>query len=279
MCGIVGVLSPEPVSTDLVCTMRDRLEHRGPDHAGLWSSPDSRVSLGHRRLAIVDLTPEANQPFLSHDGRFVITFNGEIYNFQELRKELLARGARFSTQSDTEVLLEAFRCWGDQCLDRLAGMFAFAIWDTAERRLFCARDRGGEKPLYYTVIDGAFVFASELKALVCWPGFKRGLHYPALLDFLAFGYVPDPKSIWEDCLKLPPGHSLTVKIPPHGRPVISQPVQYWDMQFQPEGEHNGWHERILDVLQRTCKEMAFADVPVGAFLRGGVDSSSVTAGQ
>ena len=191
---------------------------------------------------------------------------------------MLARGARFSTQSDTEVLLEAFRCWGDQCLDRLAGMFAFAIWDTAERRLFCARDRAGEKPFYYTVIGGAFVFASELKALVCWPGFKRSLSYPALLDFLTFGYVPDPKSIWEDCLKLPPGHSVTVRIPPHGRPVISQPVQYWDMQFQPEGGHNDWHERILDVLQRTCKEMAFADVPVGAFLSGGVDSSSVTAG-
>src|SRR5262245_11476345 len=205
MCGIIGAVSVAPIDPKLIVRMRERLAHRGPDAAGLWLADDERACLGHRRLAIVDLSPEANQPFVSTDGRFVITFNGEIYNFQSIREELLTKGAAFRTRSDTEVLLEAFRHWGARCLSRLAGMFAFAIWDNRSKQLFCARDRVGEKPFYYIPSHDSFVFASELKALVEWPGFRRAIHYPALVDYLSFGFVADPKSIWEGCYRLPAG--------------------------------------------------------------------------
>jgi asparagine synthase (glutamine-hydrolysing) len=277
MCGIVGVLATTPVEGQLVARMRDQLTHRGPDHAGLWLSADARTCLGHRRLAIVDLTPEANQPFVSHDGRYVLTFNGEIYNFQPLRAELLALGARLSTQSDTEVLLEGYRYWGANCLDRLSGQFAFAIWDTVDRRLFCARDRTGEKPFYYALVDGTFLFASELKALLLWPGFRRRIHYPALVDYLSFGFIPDPRTIWEGCHKLPAGHHLCVTVRSDGTLHQDEPIPYWDLEFRPDDSVTDWTEILLETLLRVSKEMAFADVPVGAFLSGGVDSSSVTA--
>jgi asparagine synthase (glutamine-hydrolysing) len=277
MCGIVGALSACPVDSQLVCSMRDRLEHRGPDHAGLWKSVDGRVCLGHRRLAILDLSADANQPFVSSDGRFLVTFNGEIYNFQVLREELSSRGARFRTRSDTEVLIEAFRCWGERSLEHLSGMFAFAIWDSVERRLFCARDRAGEKPFYYASVQQSFVFGSELKALTPWPGFCRGIHYPALIDYLWLGFIPDPKSIWEGCLKLPPGHFLWVNLPREGSPIVGRPTAYWDFEADPDHSTTDWGERIRQHLQAAAKEMAFADVPVGTFLSGGVDSSSVTA--
>jgi asparagine synthase (glutamine-hydrolysing) len=277
MCGIAGVIAAHPVDSGALLRMRDSMIHRGPDHGGSWINNDRCIALVHRRLKIIDLSPEANQPFVTSDGRFIVTFNGEIYNFRELRRELVARGGRMQTQSDTEVIVEAYRCWGAACLERLTGMFAFAIWDTVERRLFCARDRAGEKPLFYAMANGAFIFASELKALACYPGFRRSIDYTALLDYLVFGYVPDPKSIWQGCHKLPPGHSLTVDVPASG-PTPRPPVQYWDMQFEPNTTERAWPERILDTLQGACRDMAFADVPLGAFLSGGVDSSSVTAG-
>jgi asparagine synthase (glutamine-hydrolysing) len=277
MCGIAGVLSAEAVHPHHVEQMCERLRHRGPDNGDLWLSADRTVCLGHRRLTIVDLSAEANQPFVCDDGRFVITFNGEIYNFKGLRLELEAIGARFRTTSDTEVLVEAFRHWGESGLARLSGMYSFAIWDTAKRRLFCARDRAGEKPFYYAVIDGAFVFASELKALVSWPGFSRELNYEALLDYLYFGFVPDPKSIWAGCYKLAPGHSMWVTLPPDGSPSIASPTAYWDIEFDPDYSVGDWRPAILEVLEDASREMSFADVPVGAFLSGGVDSSSVTA--
>ena len=218
MCGIVGVLGQRPVDAVLVATMRDSLRHRGPDHAGVWQSGDAAVCLGHRRLAIIDLNPEANQPFVSSDGRFVITFNGEIYNYRALRVELERSGVRFRTASDTEVLIEAWRHWEAKCFERLSGQFAFAVWDEARRELICARDRAGEKPFHYAIVDGTFIFGSELKALVAWPGFQRRLHGPALVDFLTFGFVADPKTIWENCLKLPPAHWMRVRLPPDGPP-------------------------------------------------------------
>ena len=277
MCGIVGALSSAPIDAELVARMRDRLVHRGPDDEGLWRSDDAHVCLGFRRLAIVDLSPEANQPFHSHDGRFVIIVNGEIYNFRALRDELRARGVSFRTQSDTEVLLESFRCWGERCLDKLSGMFALAIWDAQEKRLFCARDRAGEKPFYYATVDGSFVFGSELKALLPWPGFRREIHYPAMVDFLTFGFVADPKSIWEGCFKLPPGHWMTVEMRPGEPPRAQAPRAYWDLEFDPDTSVRDWTPRILGALQGASLEMSYADVPVGTFLSGGVDSSSVTA--
>lgn len=277
MCGIVGALSVAPIKPQLIQEMRDRLMHRGPDHAGLWSSNDRCVSFGHRRLSIVDLSPEANQPFVSHDGRFVLTFNGEIYNFKALRQELTERGATFHTNSDTEVLLESFREWGEGCLEFLSGMFAFAVWDQKEHRLFCARDRVGEKPFYYAMLGGSFIFASELKALLLWPGFRKQIDYTAVVDFLSFGFVAEPKSIWQGCRKLPPGHWLSVEMTPDRSILLKGPTAYWDMQFVPDYSVKNWSPQILETLQKASKEMSFADVPVGTFLSGGVDSSSVTA--
>lgn len=277
MCGIVGAISNAPIDQKLIEGMRDRLVHRGPDAAGIWSSEDARVCLGHRRLSIIDLSPEANQPFVSRDGRYVITYNGEIYNFKRLRDELEATGIKFYTNSDTEVLIESFRRWGGDCLEKLSGMFAFALWDKTEKSLFCARDRAGEKPFYYAVVNGDFVFASELKSLLLYPGFRRELDYTALVDFLSFGFVPDPKSIWKNCYKLEPGHSLSVRSGFDEAPRLSKPRAYWDWEFDPDHSVQNWESSILETLQAVSSEMAFADVPVGTFLSGGVDSSSVTA--
>jgi asparagine synthase (glutamine-hydrolysing) len=277
MCGIVGAISSTPLDREVLDRMRDNLAHRGPDHSASWLSANGKVGLGHRRLAIIDLLPEANQPFVSHDGRFVLVYNGELYNYRELKQELEAHRARFRTKSDSEVLLEAFRLWGVRALPRFSGMFAFAIWDRAERTLFCARDRAGEKPLYYATLPGAFLFASEPKAFVAWPGFVRRLHYPALLDFLTYGFVPDPKCIWENCAKLPPGHCMVVRTSGDGVPDLSGPHRWWDWTFDPDPNERDWTKRVLGTLTRAAREMAIADVPLGVFLSGGVDSSSVVA--
>jgi asparagine synthase (glutamine-hydrolysing) len=277
MCGIVGLVSSRPVDAGLLESMRDTLAHRGPDHAGAWYSEDRRVALGHRRLAIVDLSPDANQPFVSADGRYTLTFNGEIYNFKLVRSLLERSGHRFRTNSDTEVLIESYRAWGRKALDRLHGMFAFAIWDDHERRLFCARDRAGEKPFYYAATEDAFVFGSELKAIVRWPSCERRLHLPAVADFLTFSFIPDPSTIFEGCRKLPPAHYLEVELQGDGRPRAGHPVTWWDFEPSPEPGVEDWGPAIRGGLQSATKEMAFADVPVGTFLSGGVDSSSVTA--
>jgi asparagine synthase (glutamine-hydrolysing) len=194
-----------------------------------------------------------------------------------LRRELEGLGASFRTRSDTEVLVEAYRAWGADCLARLHGMFGFAIWDAAERTLFCARDRAGEKPFYYAEVGDAFIFGSELKALVKWPGFSRRVSFPAVADFLTFGFIPDPKTIYEACYKLPPGHALTARCVPGERPVVGPPVRYWDFVPAPDPHTVDFGPELRETLQSVCVEMSFADVNVGTFLSGGVDSSSVTA--
>ncbi len=275
MCGIVGVLGREPVDEALVAEMRDRLIHRGPDAEGLWASPDGRVCLGFRRLAIIDPSPDANQPFLSGDGRLAIVLNGEIYNFRALRAELEKTGVSFRTRSDSEVLLEAYRAWGPRCLERLSGMFAFAIWDNERSRLFCARDRAGEKPFHYSSNHGSFAFASELKALLPWKELGREVDWTAVADYLTFGFIPDPKTIWTDVKKLPPGHWLAVDL--EGEASIPEPVPYWDFELEPDDSVADWGEEVRDTLERAAAEMTISDVPVGMFLSGGVDSSSVAA--
>jgi asparagine synthase (glutamine-hydrolysing) len=277
MCGIVGAISSAPIDTGVLDRMRDDLAHRGPDHSASWLSIDGKVGLGHRRLAIIDPLPEANQPFASHDGRFLLVWNGELYNYRELKKELETHGVRFRTRSDSEVLLEAFRLWGKSALPRFSGMFALAIWDQAERSLFCARDRAGEKPFYYATLAATFLFASEPKAFLSWPTFARRIHYPALLDYLAYGFVPDPKCIWESCAKLPPGHCMFVCTGADGRPRVLEPHPWWDWGFDPEPNERDWTGRVLGTLTGAAREMTVADVPVGVFLSGGVDSSSVVA--
>ena len=267
MCGIVGAVSASPVDRELLASMRDRLTHRGPDAAGLWSTELDRVCLGHRRLSIIDPSPEADQPFASLDGLSAITLNGEIYNFRSLRSELELEGARFRTRSDTEVLLAAYERWGASCLERLSGMFAFAVWDGESKKLFCARDRAGEKPLYYTIAGDTFLFASELKALLLWPGLRRELDFQALGDFLTFGFIPDPKTVWEGMRKLPPAHVLEVELGESG-PRVSEPTAYWDLEFEPDDSVEDWGPAIRTALEQAAGEMAYADVPVGTFLSG-----------
>jgi asparagine synthase (glutamine-hydrolysing) len=277
VCGIVGAISLQPIDSGLLDRMRDDLAHRGPDHSASWLSSDGRVGLGHRRLAIIDPLPEANQPFVSHDGRFLLVYNGELYNYRKLKKELETHGVRFRTLSDCEVLLEAFRLWGEGALARFSGMFAFAIWDEVERSLFCARDRAGEKPFYWASLPDAFLFASEPKAFLRWPTFARRIHYPALLDFLAYGFVPDPKCIWEHCGKLAPGHCMVVRTGTDRTPQAVEPRPWWDWSFDPEPNERDWSGRVRDTLTGAAREMTIADVPIGVFLSGGVDSSSVVA--
>ena len=276
MCGIVGVLSNAVVERAMVERMRDKLAHRGPDHAGLWQSADGRICLGHRRLAIIDLDVRSNQPMCSHDGRFVVTFNGEIYNYRAVRRELEGEGVLFLTKSDTEVLVEAYRRWGGDSLHHLSGMYAFALWDSQERRLFCARDRAGEKPFYYALVNETFVFASEIKGLLDWPGLERRVDYEAMIDFLTFGFVADPKSIWRGVRKLAPAHAMTVELREDGRTIANEPQRYWSLPFVSRSGH-ATAEEIRATLLRAADEMAIADVPLGTFLSGGVDSSAVTA--
>src|SRR5215203_300479 len=249
MCGIAGVVSADPVDSRVIVQMRDRLSHRGPDHAGLWISPDQRVGLGHRRLTIIDPSPASNQPYASADGNAITVFNGEIYNFRKLRRELERMGVVFTTRSDTEVLVEAYAAWGAEFLERLSGMFAFAIWDQREQKLICARDRAGEKPLYYAWVGGTFIFASELKSLLAWPGFRRDIDYTAVADFLTLGYVPDPKSIWLGTSKLPPGQWLEVDLMPTGA-AVSGPFEYWDMRFEPDRSVGDWGPLIRETLEQ-----------------------------
>jgi asparagine synthase (glutamine-hydrolysing) len=256
--------------------MRDRLTHRGPDAAGLWASDDGRAVLGHRRLSIIDTSAAANQPFLSTDGSLVGILNGEIYNFRALRNELERGGTTFRTQSDTEVLLESYRRWGADFVERLSGMFAFAIWDDDRSVLVCARDRAGEKPFHFYADGNTFAFGSELKALTLVPGMRREVDWTAVADFFTFGYVPDPKTVWVGVEKLPPGHRLEVALGPEG-PVAGDPVPYWDLELDPDAAGDDWEASIRETLQAAASEMTVSDVPLGTFLSGGVDSSAVTA--
>jgi len=256
--------------------MRDALTHRGPDAAGVWCSPDGSVLLGHRRLSIIDLSPTGAQPMASADTRFVIVFNGEIYNHNELRAELIAGGARFIGRSDTEVLLAAYVAWGDACVPRLRGMFAFAIYDIARRSLFMARDRAGEKPLYWAFYRRGMIFASELKAFMTEPGFQPRLSAQGVKDFLAFGYVPADHCILEGVQKLKPAHCLTWSLS-DSTPNIAR---YWDLPSPAPAGHAD-RTALIGELQRlltaSVREQLIADVPVAVLLSGGVDSSIVTS--
>lgn len=276
MCGIVGIFhcsAPGPVDPVLLTRMCDALAHRGPDGEGVWTAPG--VGLGHRRLSIIDLAGSP-QPMLSADGRAAIVFNGEIYNYRELRRELEGLGAQFRTQGDTEVILAAWQRWGVECLARLDGMFAFALYDLAERTLFLARDRLGVKPIFMAhLADGSLAFASELKGLLAHPLLRREVDPLALDDYLAWGYVPDHRSILKGVEKLPAGHYRLLR---HDADP-SAPVRWWDVSFA--GWHTGSEDdleaELLDHLRRAVTSRMVADVPLGAFLSGGVDSSSVVA--
>ena len=284
MCGIVGSWSRDTGSEELadaVTRMADAVRHRGPDDAGVWCDPDTGLALGHRRLSILDLSPEGHQPMPSRDGRWVIAFNGEIYNFAALRAELEARGVRFRGHSDTEVLVEGIASWGlVPTLQRAAGMFAIAVWDRAERTLHLARDRFGEKPLYYGRNGGHFLFGSELKALRAHPAWQGRIDRGALTLYFRFNYVPAPFSIYEGIRKLLPGHVASVR---EGREPVVSP--YWSLEDVARagmadplaGSDEELVALVEDRLRRTIAEEMVADVPLGALLSGGIDSSVVVA--
>ena len=277
MCGIAGwvgqldrhgAAAPAPV----LDRMTDALSHRGPDDRGVWLGQG--VALGHRRLSIIDIEG-GHQPMWSPDGRFCIVYNGEIYNFLELRRELERRGRRFATRSDTEVLLAAYEEWADAAVERINGMFAFAIWDVARRRLFAARDRAGEKPFYYADVGGSLVFASEIKGLLPHPAVSRELDHDAVARYLAFEYVPAPASIFRDVRKLPAAHSLILE--PATRPCIQR---YWTPRY---GHRKGGPtieqacQNLRSRLVESLRQRLISDVPLGVFLSGGIDSSAIVA--
>ncbi|MFC3096374.1 XrtA/PEP-CTERM system amidotransferase [Alteraurantiacibacter palmitatis] len=276
MCGIAGLFhcgTIKPVDPARVARMCDALAHRGPDGSGVWTAPG--VGLGHRRLSIIDLAGSP-QPMHSADDRHVISFNGEIYNYRELRRELEGLGAEFRTSGDTEVILAAYQRWGTDCVSRFNGMFAFAIYDKAERTLFLARDRFGVKPLFTALLsDGSLAFASELKGLLAHPLLRREVDPLGIEDYMAFGYVPDHRSILRGVDKLPAGHWQLLH---HDAPP-APPQQYWDISFaeRRRGKPRDLEAELLHHLREAVTSRMVADVPLGAFLSGGVDSSSVVA--
>ncbi|NLE61765.1 MAG: asparagine synthetase B, partial [Planctomycetes bacterium] len=249
MCGIAGIYhceTPKPVDPQRVERMCDVLAHRGPDGSGVWTA--SGVGLGHRRLSIIDIAGSP-QPMESADGRAMIVFNGEIYNFRELRRELEQAGATFRSDGDTEVILAAWQRWGPSCLDRLDGMFAFAIYDLPTRSLFLARDRLGVKPLYYVRLsDGSIGFASELKGLLAHPLLRRDIDPLAVEDYLTWGYVPDTRSLLKGVRKLPAGHFLMLQ---HGKPM-SAPQQWWDISFaeRRQGKPEDLEAELLHLMRQ-----------------------------
>jgi asparagine synthase (glutamine-hydrolysing) len=277
MCGIVGYVSTNrPFPHPLLLQMRDTLRHRGPDDAGAWWSDDGLVALGHRRLAIIDLSAAGRQPMADSSGRLQIVFNGEIYNYQEVRRELETRHHVFRTATDTEVILEAYLEWGDDCLRRLNGMFALALYDQTRRRLLLARDRAGEKPLFYRHANGALTFASELKALLADPSCPRVLDPEALDFYLAFGYVPGDRCLLSGIQKLPQGHAAVFDLS-SGEARISR---YWELPqpaHAPIQQDDDLVAELEAILLDSVRLRLIADVPVGIMLSGGVDSSLVVA--
>lgn len=276
MCGIAGIVHADrdrPGDGAAIAPMLAAAAHRGPDGQGVWTAPG--VALGHLRLAIIDLAGSP-QPMVSADGQAVLVFNGEIYNFRELRRELAATGTRFVTDGDSEVILAAWQRWGVDCLPRLDGMFAFALYDRASRELLLARDRLGVKPLITARLgDGSVIFASELKQVLAHPQFERRIDPLAVEDFMAWGYVPDTRAMLAGVEKLPAGHYRLLRPGARDAP----PVQWWDVSFADRATARPavLQDELHDLLRRAVTSRMVADVPLGAFLSGGVDSSAVVA--
>ncbi len=276
MCGIVGIFDitgKREINRDLLHVMNESQFHRGPDEGGLHI--EAGLGLGHRRLSIIDLS-SGQQPMHSADGNVVLTYNGEVYNFPELRKELETLGYQFKTHCDTEVIVYAWQAWGENCVLHLRGMFAFAIWDRDKQTLFLARDRLGIKPLFYSELkNGQFIFSSELKALKQHPELSKEMDPTAIEDYFGFGYIPDPKTIYKEVYKLEPGYCLSIK---YGSKSY-QPRQYWDVSFTNslKASEKDLQEELIERLREAVKIRTVADVPLGAFLSGGVDSSAIVA--
>ncbi|MAI37316.1 asparagine synthase (glutamine-hydrolyzing) [Alteromonas sp.] len=273
MCGIAGfsLFNYNEGGEKALHAMHHAILHRGPDASGTYL--DEHIGLCHRRLSILDLSEAGNQPMYSADGNLVIVFNGEIYNFLEIRAELEQQGVAFKSHTDTEVILELYAREGIQCLQKLNGMFAFALWDKAKQELFIARDRLGKKPLYYYSQNGRFAFGSEIKAILALENIPREIRLDAVYDFFAYQYVPDPKSIFQHIHKLPPAHYLILN-----RDGFSI-HEYWDLSFKNTSKNSEADNKLQlkALLEKVTKQRMISDVPLGAFLSGGVDSSGVVA--
>jgi len=277
MCGITGFLNVDgaPVSVMTLRRMTKAIAHRGPDGHGHYS--DRMVALGHRRLAIIDLSPAGHQPMCTPDGRFVLTYNGEVYNFREIRRQLEERGRQFVSRTDSEVVLNAVAEWGKEALNRFNGMFAFALWDRKRQELFLARDRYGIKPLYYAKRGNTFAFGSEIKAILEHPEFGTELDKEALVEYFTFQNFFTDRTLFAGIRILPAGCWLRV---PAGQSSDPKPVRYWDYQFE-ESDNLGDQQECLEELDRLFRQAVnrqlVSDVEVGAYLSGGMDSSSITA--
>lgn len=276
MCGIAGIynLDGAPASSYIIKRMTDAIAHRGPDSEGQFT--EGSIALGHRRLAIIDLTPAGHQPMQTHDGRYVISYNGEVYNYRELRTALKSNGYRFHTGTDTEVVLNAFAHWGARSLDRLNGMFAFAIWDRREEKLFLARDRYGMKPLYYTQCGDTLLFASEIKAFMCHPDFSSTIDQEALLEYFTFQNLLTDRTLFKNVKILPAGCFLAVD----AKKPRASPSRYWDFQFEESEECTNQPELTRELawlFNQAVNRQLVSDVEVGSYLSGGIDSGSITA--
>jgi asparagine synthase (glutamine-hydrolysing) len=277
MCGILGIVDSRGVDERLLKQMRDKMIHRGPDDAGVWLSQDKKVGLAHRRLSIIDLSEAGRQPMSDNEGRILITYNGEIYNFQEIRKELEERGYTFKSHTDTEVIINAYKEWDVDCLQRFNGMFAFGIYDDRKKIIFMARDRLGKKPFYYLLdkYNGRFVFASEIKALLEDKSISREIDLQALNFYFTFGYIPGELCIFKTINKLPPAHAMIYYLNTGQKRIWN----YWDVPLSVE-KYRSEHElleELEDLLKDAVRLRMISDVPLGAFLSGGIDSSLVVA--
>jgi asparagine synthase (glutamine-hydrolysing) len=272
MCGIAGIydLAGRPVADSELRAMNDLIRHRGPDDGGQYV--EQGLGLANRRLAIIDLTPAGHQPMANEDGSLLLVYNGELYNFGELVPLLEARGHQFHSKTDTEVILHAYEEWGPACLERFNGMFAFAIWDRRKRELFLARDRFGIKPLYYALHDGRFTFASEVKSLLR-AGVPRRVSPEALVEYFTFQNLLSDLTLFDGVRLLPPGHTLTVS----ERGVETR--RWWDLSFDPDERVSEaeWEERVRGTFEEVVTRQLLADVPVGGYLSGGMDSASIAA--
>ena len=276
MCGIAGILDTRgqgDIDRDLLGRMNQSQFHRGPDEGGHHFEPG--LGLAHRRLSIIDLS-SGQQPMFNQDKSVCVVFNGEIYNFPALRKELEAEGYVFKSHCDTEVIVHGWSAWGEACVEKFRGMFAFAIWDRKQRSLFLARDRLGIKPLFYSLLpNGQFIFGSELKVLKCHPELPKKMNPQAVEDYFALGYIPEPKTIYQNVYKLDPGHTLSIQ---QGQSELRS-SEYWDIPFTPVAysSEKDLEEELIHRLREAVDIRMVAEVPLGAFLSGGVDSSAVVA--
>ena len=279
MCGITGKIyfKNGMVRKEEIERMNDKIKHRGPDDGGVYINTKKNVGLGHRRLSIIDLSPLGHQPMSNEDGTVWITFNGEIYNFQSLRQDLVNRGHKFKSHTDTETIVHLWEEFGAKCLQYLRGMFAFAIWDENKKKLFIARDRVGKKPLKYYIGKNFIVFASELKAFIEEPEVPREIDYEAIHQYLTFQYVPHPLTGFKNIKKLPPAHYMLIDLSKEKPKIIIE--RYWKLDYNEKLNlsEKEWQKIILEKLEECVKLRMVSDVPLGAFLFGGTDSSAIVA--